>query len=218
MSTIKNKPEKYRFSSRGIVFLRRSLMKKWLISFILLQSLLLACGSKENGPDHIKKMKIALRRKTPAALLTTLGKIIRYGREELLYQLYTKKSIKALDYNRKQGIGSAGTIDGFLREEISLWHARSGAADSMKKKRRKKRKDLKNKKTKKRGNRKRVLKKSLKKIVFHPPAVVHVRRNLFLVKWPSGTRFPILIVKNGAGKWLIDVFNGPGGKILLLRK
>jgi hypothetical protein len=52
---------------------------------------------------------------------------------------------------------------------------------------------------------------------FAPPAILNTRGGLLSVRWPSGNVSPILFVKE-KNRWLVDVLNGPGGEILLLKE
>jgi len=194
------------------------MIRRFIPLFCLTLLLLLSCGEKRDRDAIKKKTEVIIKRDSPALLLKTIGDIIRYGRSDLLNTLYTTKSLKAIQYNQESGIGSAGTIDGFLREEIVLWQARSGS-DPLRKpdNGKKQRQPFRKREEKIEAKQQRAKNRPGKAPVFIFPKVLQVREALYLIQWPSGTRFPILFVKKGK-KWSIDVLRGPGGKILLLRK
>lgn len=162
----------------------------------LLAALLVACGgSGEDAPRH--RTRLVIDHASPAGLLASLGTIIREGREDALFLAYTRRSIAAVKHNNKTGIGTAGTTDGLLREEIAIRLAQMPSRPPQ---------------GSKGGNR-----TPGKQPPFTPPALVNNKNGLLTVRWPSGNQSPILLVKEN-GRWLVDVLNGPGGDILLLKE
>lgn len=167
-----------------------------VVAVALLAALVASCGgSGDEAPRH--RARPVLDHSSPAGLLASLGTIIREGREDALFLAYTARSIDAVKHNNKTGIGTAGTTDGLLREEIAIRLAQVPPRPPQ---------------GSKGGNR-----TPGKQPPFTPPALVNNKNGLLTVRWPSGNQSPILLVKEN-GRWLVDVLNGPGGEILLLKE
>jgi len=79
--------------------------------------IILGCGSEDvkNKKDPIK---IDINTSTINKLISTLSVAIKLNRKKVLFVLYDKKSIKAINFNMKNGLGTAGTIDEKIHDEI----------------------------------------------------------------------------------------------------
>lgn len=166
---------------------------------IMLLMLLIACNGRDSDAN-LNQKKITPDHSSPAALLTTLGTIIKEGREELLFATYTRRSIEAIKHNNKTGIGTAGTVDGLLREEIAIRIAQRP-----------------NQPAEKKATPKKKLPEKVRSKPFAAPAIINSKNGLLTVRWPSGNRSSILFVKENK-RWLVDILNGPGGEILLMKE
>lgn len=94
-------------------------MKKSLI--IILTAILLFsifnCKNK-NTPLRKKKEKLVIKSKTIPQLFSTISKAIKIRNINLIRSLYTRRTLSAVKYNNKLGIGTAGSIDEKIMNEI----------------------------------------------------------------------------------------------------
>lgn len=141
---------------------------------------LLIAGCSEEQDDNQNRLlppvRAVIRNASVADLLNTIESIIFLGDQESLLKVYTKQSRAAIARNIKLGLGTAGSVDALIREEMD----------------------------------KRFVSRGKVKLIKN-------NGNQYLIRWPSGKQFPLVLKKTDKG-WLVDVISSSGGRILLIRE
>lgn len=79
-----------------------------------------SCGEEDKTAN--KKIQLLaekeINQQTPEALLQTVGKIIKLQDTVTLIKLYTPESRKAIRFNNRIGVGTAGTVDEQIHNEM----------------------------------------------------------------------------------------------------
>ena len=194
--------------------IRVALRRTRFVSVLLVGICMAGCSDTSKQQGSRNSVRIPIDYSSPATVLAGIGRIIEHKREDLLPSVYTPESVKAIRHNNQTGIGTAGTVDGLIREEIAIHIARTSPPGTPKRtpvpKRRIGKPGKKNPAPAKRPT-------PVKKTPFSPPLLLNSNAGRLTIRWPSGTVSPVLFVKRGT-RWLVDVLNGPGGTILLLKE
>ena len=106
-----------------------------LTAILLLSTALTLLNCQRDSDDAAEQERIAsfeVSNDTVAALLDSLTEVIHEQYRENRVQLYTEESREAVEYNNTLGIGTAGTLDEIVLDEIDQYRRkiRENAADN----------------------------------------------------------------------------------------